>query len=349
MNNQDLQPFLVARKLVKHFADTTAVDSVNLELFPGELLAILGSSGCGKSTLLRSIAGLVRPDSGSLSCNNEQWIDENIFIPPENRDCGMVFQDMALFPHLSIAENIGFAVSKKQKRKVVEKMLELVGLEGLGQRMVHQLSGGQQQRAALARSLAPEPGLLLLDEPFSGLDLKLRQTMRWEVRNILKKQGVTAILVTHDQSEAFAFADTVAVMSQGQIKQQDTPKTIYQHPATADIAAFVGEANFMSMEEALCSFPQLNTLNSTIKHAANKVMFRPEDFTLDPSTESATVVDTEFQGAWQNVVLRLDCGPEITIISHTLEFWQQGQRLNPQPRRGCIYSPEGQLAGIIES
>ncbi|PIE68368.1 MAG: hypothetical protein CSA21_07845, partial [Deltaproteobacteria bacterium] len=199
MNNREETKLLVCDGLVKEFNGAAAVDHVSISLLQGELLAILGPSGCGKSTLLRMIAGLARPDAGTLKYADKIWSDAKTFIKPEYRDCGMVFQDMALFPHLSIKENIGFSVPAAQKPSTVQAMLSLVNLEGMEHRMPHELSGGQQQRVALARSLAPGPELLLLDEPFSSLDLRLRQEMRREVRNILKKQKVSAILVTHDQ------------------------------------------------------------------------------------------------------------------------------------------------------
>ncbi|PID77112.1 MAG: hypothetical protein CSB24_03090 [Deltaproteobacteria bacterium] len=347
MNNPE-KPFLTAASLTKSFGSTKVMDNIDLQLSAGELLAVLGPSGSGKSTLLRAIAGLVRPDSGIITCGGQTWMDESTFIAPENRDCGMVFQDMALFPHLNIGKNISFAIERKKKREVTAAMLELVGLDGLAKRMVHQLSGGQQQRAALARSLAPRPGLLLLDEPFSGLDLKLRQTMRRDVRKILKKQGVAAILVTHDQSEAFAFADTVAVVFAGKLEQRAVPQIIYQKPTTDTIAAFVGDANFISMRHALTVFPCLDRLDHLLKKPENTIMFRPEDFLLQKEPPAnATIIETEFQGAWQKLLVKFDQGQQIEIYTHTLELWQEGQRLMPLPRRGCIYSPKGTLLGEI--
>ncbi len=337
------QPLVVAEKLTKQFPGITAVNETSLRIFPGELLAILGPSGCGKSTLLQLIAGLARPDSGIITYADTVWAGPASFIPPEKRDCGMVFQDMALFPHLSIAGNIGFAISRQKKKAVVQKMLSLVGLSGFEKRMVHELSGGQQQRVALARSLAPEPGLLLLDEPFSSLDLQLRQSMRREVRDILKQQQVTAILVTHDQNEAFAFADTVAVMFAGRIEQQGTSRTIYQQPATRTAAEFVGDANFLSMEQALKSFDSLASLSAPLNDPENMFMCRPEDVLLQPENPCATVLGTEFQGAWQEMQVRLDCGETIRV--HCDQFWEDGQRLAAVPRRGCIYCGQGSLIG----
>ncbi|PIE65348.1 MAG: ABC transporter ATP-binding protein [Desulfobacterales bacterium] len=347
MNNERQQSLLSARQLVKRFSQITAVNHVSLEIASGQLLAILGPSGCGKSTLLQMIAGLTCPDSGSITYAGNYWVKPSHFVPPEERDCGMVFQDMALFPHLSVADNIGFAIERHQKKRVVDKMLETVGLKGVNQRMVYELSGGQQQRVALARSLASEPGLLLLDEPFSSLDFKLRQSMRREVRKILKKQQVTAILVTHDQNEAFAFADTVAVMFAGRLEQQGSPQEIYLKPVTRTTAAFVGDANFVALKHAGSCFPQLQELKPNLQHPDNLLMCRPEDIWLDPEQESATVVTTEFQGAWYELQLELDCGGQLSV--HTRRNYEKGRRLAAIPERGCIYSPQGQLLGVFEN
>lgn len=341
------QPLLVVENLTKRFSEMIAVNDVCLRIFSGELLAILGPSGSGKSTLLQLVAGLAKPDSGSVRYADVNWAGPAGFVLPEKRDCGMVFQDMALFPHLSVADNIGFAVPRPKKEAVVQKMLRLVGLEGFETRMPHELSGGQQQRVALARSLAPEPGLLLLDEPFSSLDLQLRQIMRREVRDILKRQQVSAILVTHDQSEAFAFADTVAVMFDGHIEQQGSPLTIYQQPATQQVAAFVGEANFVSVEQALKSFAPLAALGTPLDNSENVFMCRPEDLILGPENPCATIISTEFQGAWQELRLRLDCGELLRV--HSSLFWENGQRVGVMPQRGCMYCSRGRLLGTYDS
>ncbi len=351
MNDEKKEPFLVCDGLVKTFNGTPAVNHVSLSLLQGELLAILGPSGCGKSTLLRMIAGLERPDAGTLQYADQIWANAQTFIKPENRDCGMVFQDMALFPHLSVTENIGFSVSAAQKSATVAAMLSLVNLQGMEHRMPHELSGGQQQRVALARSLAPGPKLLLLDEPFSSLDLRLRQEMRREVRDILKKQEVSAILVTHDQNEAFAFADTVAVMSQGNIQQHASPETLYQRPATKNTAAFVGDANFMEMEKALLLFPVLETLSSDLKKPENIFMCRPEHFVLNENPSNAKILEIEFQGSWRELTLELEEEKTEKIVlvrTNTESAWSVGQKITAQPVYGCIYSPKGKLLEAVQ-
>ncbi len=350
MNDTKQNTWLACDKLVKTFDGVTAVDHVTLSLSKGELVAILGPSGCGKSTLLRMIAGLSRPDAGTIWYQSTLWADGRQCVKPEHRDCGMVFQDMALFPHLSIGDNIGFAIPSAQKKQTVKTMLSLVNLDGMAQRMAHELSGGQQQRVALARSLAPGPGLLLLDEPFSSLDLRLRQEMRREVRKILKAQGVTSILVTHDQNEAFAFADTVAVMFQGCIEQHAAPQTLYQQPATQNTAAFVGEANFIEMETALALFPGLDAMDTRLKTPDNVFMCRPEDVVLSRDGLNAEVIGTEFQGGWREWGIRClsgNCPTEMKVRTDTASPWSIGDKLMAKPIYGCVYSPKGHLQGTI--
>jgi putative spermidine/putrescine transport system ATP-binding protein len=238
---------VVVENLVKTYpgAVQPSVDHVNFSLPRGEMLALLGPSGCGKTTILRMIAGLIEPTGGAIRLEGQ----DVSAIPVHKRGLGMVFQAYALFPHMNVAENIAFGlemrnVPKAEREKRVAKALDLVKLTGLGGRKVSQLSGGQQQRAAIARSLVIEPALLLLDEPLSNLDAKLRDEMRDEIREIQARTGVTAIFVTHDQDEALSMADRLAVMSNGKIEQIGAPRDIFDRPATDFVARFIGAGNF---------------------------------------------------------------------------------------------------------
>jgi iron(III) transport system ATP-binding protein len=229
--------------LTKAFGGSPVLAGLNLEVPTGSLTAVLGPSGCGKTTLLRLLGGFEHADRGSIRLGETVLCDERTHLAPERRAIGFVPQEGALFPHLDVAANVGFGLPRAQRRGGrVEELLQLVGLQGLAKRFPHQLSGGQQQRVALARALAPEPGLVLLDEPFDALDAGLRAQVRGEVREALRAAGATALLVTHDQEEALSLADIVAVMRGGQIVQAADPQTLYRDPVDAEVAAFVGEA-----------------------------------------------------------------------------------------------------------
>ena len=230
---------LLCDKLIKSFGETVALNQTKIELFNGEILAILGPSGCGKSTLLRAIAGFENIDSGDITINGKTVSSRDKFTPAEKRRVGMVFQDYALFPHLTVEDNVGFGTkssSKSDKASLVKQMLKLVELDGMEGRYPHELSGGQQQRVAVARTLAANPVTILLDEPFSNLDATMRTEIRNTVRQALQGRGVATIIVTHDREEAFTIADRVAVMNSGQIEQVDTPENMYRSPVSKFVA-----------------------------------------------------------------------------------------------------------------
>jgi len=244
------QPVVRISSVEKRFGSEgpVAVRSFDLEVQPGEILCLLGPSGCGKTTLLRLIAGFEAPDQGRVEVGGRVVAGDGVWVQPERRRIGFVFQDFALFPHMSVLDNVAFGLpgrSRAERRERAAKVLALVGLTVFQQRFPHQLSGGQQQRVALARAIATEPHLLLLDEPFSNLDAALRGATRDEVRSILKRTGTTAVMVTHDQEEALSVADRVAVMRAGQLEQLGTPEEVYLEPRTAFVAGFLGRTNLL--------------------------------------------------------------------------------------------------------
>ena len=297
--------------LHKRFGAVQAVDGIDLSQERGHFLALLGPSGCGKTTTLRLIAGLEEPDAGSLEINGAMMADGNVFVPPERRRVGMVFQDYALFPHLDIAQNVAFGLPKGSHRpERVAEMLELVGLTGLERRHPHELSGGQQQRVALARALAPMPTLVLLDEPFSNMDAALRTRVRTEVRDILARAQTTAIFVTHDQAEAFSLADTVAVMFRGKVAQVGTPEELYRHPQTKEVAMFVGDTDILPGEakdgRVAC---ELGTL-AAATHITGRVdvLIRPEMIEVTPDDAGLPIIGREFLGPYQRLTIRLMSG-----------------------------------------
>jgi iron(III) transport system ATP-binding protein len=327
-----------------------AVNQVTLTLSQGELLSLLGPSGCGKTTLLRLIAGFEQPQAGTIELDGQVVAGQGRWLPPERRNLGMVFQDYALFPHLTVAENVAFGLKQQNHRRItsdakkikhlVQEAIALVGLEGMDRRYPHQLSGGQQQRVALARALAPQPALILLDEPLSNLDVQVRLKLRQDVRNILKTSGTSAIFVTHDQEEALSISDRVAVIRQGTLEQIDTPEDLYQQPKTRFVAEFVTQANFLPAQLnghcweteigqfALNSPSSIqNNSSSPIPHpsslpASGELMIRQEDLLLEPDESGNAVIrDRQFLGREHRYCLLTASGRELharTSVAKTL-------------------------------
>lgn len=266
--------------------DTPALSNVNLSARPGELLALVGESGSGKTTLLRIIAGLEDPTSGRIELHDRCVVDDQSYIAPEKRGVGMVFQDYALFPHLNALENVGFGLKnlkKKARAAASQSMLELVGLQDFGSRYPHEMSGGQQQRVALARALAPEPSILLLDEPFSNLDASLKSTLREELQRILNQLSITTLLVTHDTKEALRIADRIAVLRNGRLQQTAAPQEIYCEPRNAYIARFFGKTNILPLPAALLHQAHCRDQSTSDKCLERSdICVRPEHFEIVP-------------------------------------------------------------------
>ncbi len=269
--------------VTKRFGDVAAVLESELCIERGEFVALLGPSGCGKTTLLRLVAGFERPDAGEIAIEDRPVVGPGVWVPSHARGIGMVFQEYALFPHLSVEQNVGFGVRRGDRRERVPELLRLVGLTDYAQRFPHELSGGQQQRVALARALAPRPSVVLLDEPWSNIDPLLRASMRAELADILRGIDVTVLFVTHDREEAFSLADRIALMRDGTVVQTGSPEELYLHPADRWAAEFVGAANFVPgtvdgglVKTLIGRFPVANLNGSTNVEA----LIRPEQLEL---------------------------------------------------------------------
>ena len=321
--------------LTKRFGQVDAIDGLDLAVGQGQVLALLGPSGCGKTTTLRLIAGFDQPDAGTISIGERAVFLPGQSIPPEKRRVGMVFQDGALFPHLTVEQNVAFGLpSGSGRRDRVREVLDLVDLDPLGHRMPHELSGGQQQRVALARALAPRPEVLLLDEPFSNLDPGLRQQVRGDTLDILRATGATAIFVTHDQEEALFMGDTLAIMNRGRIEQMGSPEGIFHSPATRFVAQFIGIADFIPAwreKDRLVSHvgsmrwplpaPELGHTNGDSGHRL-EVMVRPDCLHCYPSQEGqGRIIAREFQGAFYLYRVALPSGTTVhCLLPHTVEY-----------------------------
>ncbi|TVR83797.1 MAG: ABC transporter ATP-binding protein [Rhodospirillales bacterium] len=332
---------LAVRELTKRFPGVPrpAADALDFEVYRGEIFALLGPSGCGKTTTLRLIAGFERPDHGRVILDGHDITAK----PPERRGIGIVFQDYALFPHLSVLDNVAFALrgrSRRQRREQALTWLEFVGLADCANRLPHALSGGQQQRVALARTLAAEPGIVLLDEPFSNLDTALRETTRLELRALLKAAGTSAVLVTHDQSEALSVADRIALMRHGSIEQIGTPEAVYRTPRTRFAAEFLGKTNLVTGQAA---GPVADTAVGPValnERATGEVLLslRPEHLDLKDGRGkpgAATVVTREFRG--HDLFYRLDMdGRTFLALTDYRVLFEPGDRVLLSAREPAV-------------
>jgi iron(III) transport system ATP-binding protein len=304
----------------KGFDGTDVLRGVDLAVAPGSMCVVLGPSGSGKTTLLRLIAGLESADAGRIMLGGRVLtdVDGGVELRPEKRRIGMVFQDWALFPHLTVGENVAFGLGRRETSNPrVAEVLEMVGLGGYAMRTPGTLSGGQQQRVALARALAPQPEVLLLDEPFSNLDVALRVRVRTEVHRLLADAGVTAVFVTHDQQEAFVLGDQVVVMRDGVVVQASTPADLYAHPVDTWVASFVGDANLLLAEASGdTAVTELGNIDlATPAHGPVEVLVRPEHLAVVDG-DSASVEFVEFYGHDAIVVVRLDSGFVVRVRTH---------------------------------
>ena len=332
----------------KRFGSVAALAGIDLSVHTGHLVAVLGPSGCGKTTLLRCVAGFETVDSGRITVAGR----DITALAPQRRRIAVVPQEGALFPHLSVRDNVAYGLDRAARgrgRGRVEELLSLVGLDGYGSRMPHQLSGGQQQRVAVARALAPRPPVVLLDEPFSSLDAALRVELRRDIREALRADGATALLVTHDQGEALSIADEIAVMRAGVIVQTGRPESVYAQPTDAWVAGFVGDAAWLPR-----SHPLLHGI--AVTGTGDRVMLRPEQISLHPGGD-AVVVRTDFHGHDAVVALRLADGTVVSarqlgaplpsagdtvgvhVTGPARAFPPLPVRLEPAPHRCCDANP----------
>jgi putative spermidine/putrescine transport system ATP-binding protein len=301
----------------RHFGEVKAVDNVSLDILDGEFFTLLGPSGSGKTTCLRMIAGFDQPTTGSILLHGKHVTG----LPPYERDVNTVFQDYALFPHMSVGENVAYGlmirkVPKAEREKRVEEMLELVRLPGFARRRPSQLSGGQRQRVALARALINNPRVLLLDEPLGALDFKLRQQMQIELKAIQKRVGITFVFVTHDQEEALTMSDRIAVFNRGQIEQVGTPAELYEHPATAFVAGFVGVSNLVSgpVAQAITGSPTMFSIRPEKIHLTDPSAPMP----ADSYCVEGRVREVIYLGMYTRYLVELKDGGELTVMEQNL-------------------------------
>ncbi|MBL8534247.1 MAG: ABC transporter ATP-binding protein [Betaproteobacteria bacterium] len=349
-------PALLAVENVSHaFGAQHVLHDVSLSFPAGAITALLGPSGCGKTTLLRLIAGFEMAQRGRIALEGTPVSAAGIHVPPEHRRLGMVFQDFALFPHLTVAGNVAFGLARHRSPEAagrVASLLSLVGLDGLQSRYPHELSGGQQQRVALARALAPRPRLVLLDEPFSSLDISLREHLAGELRRVLLHEGAAAILVTHDQLEAFAFADTIGVMHDGQLVQWDSAVRLYDAPATRFVADFIGEGSFL---RGRCDDRGVHTCIGRVDTASGApaspevdILVRPEDVELEAASEHrGVIIATAFRGGSLLASVKLSSGETVLARLPRSRICEPGQQIGvrlcarPLPWFGAARRPAG--------
>lgn len=334
-----MKPILELKNIECQHRGQTVVEGMSCHINEGDLHCLLGPSGCGKTTALRAIAGFQPLHQGEIYLNNERISYPGYTKAPEKRHIGMVFQDYALFPHMNVNQNIGFGLrdkSEKDKQYLIDQMLEVVGLSGYGERYIHELSGGQQQRVALARAIAPKPNLILLDEPFSNLDIEMRERLSRDVRDILKSRNATGILVTHDQHEAFSFGDMIAVMNNGKILQRDTAYNLYHSPINRFVADFIGQGVFI--QGKLLSHDTVETAIGTVKGdrayewsegTLVELLLRPDDIVCNEQGNlEGTIIQKAFKGAEILYTLKLQSGTEVLSLFPSHHNHEIGEKVS---------------------
>jgi iron(III) transport system ATP-binding protein len=336
---------LVCRGISKKFGDVQAVWDVDLEAPRGGIVALLGPSGCGKTTVLRMIAGFETPETGEVLIGGREVCGNGRALGPEKRRVGMVFQEGALFPHLTVEQNVAYGLGRREdKEDRIAQVLGLVGLTEHRERMPHQLSGGQQQRVALARALAPEPEILLLDEPFSNLDPSLREQVRADTLEIIRQSRVTAVFVTHDQDEALLIGDTVAVMRDGRVEQAASPEVIFHRPTSEFVAQFIGTADFLPAEldgeELTTEIGAIAWEGPGLGTGDLKVMVRPDCLVCQPQEDGLGMVTArEFRGGFNLFRIALPSGTQVRcLLAHTQEY-DVGSRVTVGLRPGHTMRP----------
>ena len=346
--------------IVKSFGESVVVNHVNEEIREGEFVTLLGPSGCGKTTLLRMIAGFEKPTSGEIWFDDKLIVGGKTFVPPEKRGIGMVFQSYAVWPHMNVFDNTAYPLTiqklpKEEIRKRVEEVLELTHLSQYADRFPNQLSGGQQQRVALARALVAQPSLLLLDEPLSNLDAKLRESMRFEIKNIHKKKGITVVYVTHDQMEAMAMSDRIFVINRGGVQQTGTPEEIYNRPVNPFVADFLGKVDFFkgTVKDGTIILPDMG--NQTIAYNGDKsgnvyVAVRPENFSISDEGDLAGTLETQyFLGDTDDCRVRVgDTLVRVITDGHAYSRLQEGQAVKLSVSDFIVFDDDGSLEEMLK-
>lgn len=336
---------LMVSDLAMAYHNQEIFSKVSFDLQQGQIGCLLGQSGCGKTTVLRSIMGFCQPKAGKISLAGQTLFESNgVFVPAHLRQIGMVFQDYALFSHLTVADNICFGIQnlpKNEQKTRLDELLSLIDMSSYAKHYPHELSGGQQQRVALARAFAMKPKLILLDEPFSNLDVELRTSLSQEVRALLKSQNMTAILVTHDQTEAFGMADVVGVMAEGGLQQWDTPINLYQKPSSQAVASFVGEGVLLPIlgldgDGVQTSIGQIICQNQDKAQVGLQVLVRPEMVVLGGIGNQATISQLQFKGSYWQATLQTKAGATLLAQLPTNTPYQLGQTLSVQVKGGWV-------------